>query len=381
MTREGWLWLVLTLGLWAMGLYKGINLVTLLAYIMMLAWCLNAYLAKRQVRQLRLRRWIDTPAFAQTPLAVEVELCNLHQQRRAVRLEDRGEAHQFTCFLPTVAPGERVRHGEAVVLPWRGWYDWQPLRACSAYPFGLVEHATTPEGSQRFLVYPALGTLHRGRLRRFLDMAAAVPGRVRRKPRHQLAAQAEFHGLREFRPGDSPRWIHWRTSARRGCLMVREFEELPSDHLILVLDPWFADNQEPSDRSGPLLERAVSLAATICWEWCRQKGDRLVLAVAGADAPVIVQGTTGLELAHRALEALAVVSGSARIHADKLVDGLMDTELPAAPILVVSTRPDELGASLSQRLHQAVAGLNVVDLEHYDFYEPGDHDRCRHSLS
>ena len=67
------------------------------------------------------------------------------------------------------------------------------------------------------------------------------------------------HGLRQFRAGDSPRWIHWRTTARRGELMIREFEDMPNDHLVLIVDP--------GERDHPVLERLLSLAATICWDW------------------------------------------------------------------------------------------------------------------
>ena len=58
--------------------------------------------------------------------------------------------------------------------------------------------------------------------------------------RHELA-RADFHGLRQYRTGDSLRWIHWRTSARRGQLMVKEYEDVPGEDLVLVFDPTGAD--------------------------------------------------------------------------------------------------------------------------------------------
>ena len=39
-------------------------------------------------------------------------------------------------------------------------------------------------------------------------------------------------------PGDSPRWIHWRTSARAGELMVKEFEQQNEQDLAILIDPW-----------------------------------------------------------------------------------------------------------------------------------------------
>ena len=91
--------------------------------------------------------------------------------------------------------------------------------------------------AEEVVVLPRLGRLHRGLFRRLLWTTAADADRRRRLPRRHPAAQDQFHGLRPFRSGDNPRSVHWRTSARRGEWMVREFEDLPGDNLVLVFDP------------------------------------------------------------------------------------------------------------------------------------------------
>ena len=70
------------------------------------------------------------------------------------------------------------------------------------------------------LIYPRIGHMTR---RWFQIQRKATENR--QGQRHDSSAQqVEYHGLRDYRSGDSPRWIHWRTSARRGELMVKEFE-------------------------------------------------------------------------------------------------------------------------------------------------------------
>jgi uncharacterized protein (DUF58 family) len=237
------------------------------------------------------------------------------------------------------------------------------------------------EGDEAILVFPALGRLHRGRLRRLLRQAAITLGRSRQRPRRHPTAQSQFHGLRAFRPGDSPRWIHWRTSARRGELMVREFEDEPTDDLVLVVEPWLpaadanawraqvsVEDDEPPRRSLVRLEEALSLAATICWEWCRHKGDRFVLAVAGT-VPLLVDGITSREHALLMLECLAIHPGSAAPAADHLADRLAALSLPSAPILVVSTHPTSLGDTLAVRLHRPVATVDISARPGVDFFE------------
>jgi uncharacterized protein (DUF58 family) len=209
------------------------------------------------------------------------------------------------------------------------------------------------------LILPRLGRLHRGRLRRLLLSAGPVYVATRRKARRHPTAQAEFHGLRAFRSGDSPRWIHWRTSARCGELMVREFEDVPTDNLILVVDP--------SKDEG--VEAIISFAATVAWDWCRQKGDHFVLAVAGA-APIVLGGTTGSDHALRMLEVLAGLQGEDNPDVMTLVERLAAEPLPPASVLVVSPRdPTPLQAALSHRLHRPALGLGVDQITCGDFYE------------
>src|SRR5262249_54892872 len=153
--------------------------------------------------------------------------------------------------------------------------------------------------------------------------------------------------------------------ARRGELMVREFEETPSDHLILVVEPWTPGATTTSEE----LETVIALAATICWEWCRQKGDRFVLAIAANPVPIVLEGVTGREFARLSLECLALLAGTNAPTSEPLLERLASARLPAAPIVVLSTRPTETGERLSRRLRRPVAGLDVAQLASHDFFE------------
>lgn len=67
-----------------------------------------------------------------------------------------------------------------------------------------------------------------------------------------------FHALRAYVPGDDRRYVHWRTSARTGQLMVRQFEETRRSQLTIihsVLNTYYADEEE--------FELAVSVTASI----------------------------------------------------------------------------------------------------------------------
>jgi uncharacterized protein (DUF58 family) len=278
-------------------------------------------------------------------------------------LVDAGPAHDLSWFVVSLSPGEQVRLRGEVVLPDRGVYAGEPLRAVSSFPFGLVRQEVEVSPADELTVFPRLGTIHTGRLRRWLMQTARPDERVRRN-RRRLAQEVEFHGLRQFRPGDSPRWIHWRTSARSGELMVREFDQGTHHDLFLIVEPC----AEPGV-SSPALEAAVSFAATVCWAWVNEEGDRVVLAVAGQE-PTVVPGRDGPAAAVELLGRLAKVQGTTAPNVPGLVKRLAALALPAGPALLVSSRPgvSRLAEELTRRLERPVAFLDATAPP--SFYQP-----------
>jgi uncharacterized protein (DUF58 family) len=358
--------------LWGIAFYKGINLLLILAYVMLLLLAANALVARRQVRGIAVRRQLIGPVFAGEPADVALDVqCPGERLPLGIRIEDRGEAHTRMWFFDRLERRAVCRGGGTVIVPRRGWYAWNEARVVSGYPLGLVERSINGDAGRAVLVNPACGSLNRARFRRFLNRALPAASESRQPPRHHPSAQGEFHGLREYRPGDSPRGIHWRTSARRGILMVREFEDPPPNDLIVVFEPWLptAGRIEESELARRRLEEAVSFAATLCGEWCRRAGDRLVLAVAGPADPVVVAGPTGPGLEALMLECLALVSGGP-IAAEPLIRALAGRPLPAGPILFLSTRETTGGDELVRRLSRPVVALGMEELKQFDFYEP-----------
>jgi uncharacterized protein (DUF58 family) len=370
-------WLVASVLLLIPGQYKGINLVTLLGCLLLALWVVNWLSAWKRLRGLAGQLIVDGPVFAGTPFFLEVEIDNT--QRRAqpgLLLEARWPEPGMAWSLPLL-PGKVARrfHRE-ITFRHRGRMSAGPLVVSTTLPLGLARRNVVLAPEQEILVLPPLGVLHRGRLRRHLTQTGQALGRTKLRARRHPTAQADLHGLRDFRSGDSPRWIHWRTTARTGELMVREFEEMPTDNLILILDPTPLSETTPSAigrpgaslRSSPELEETIGMAATICWEWCRQTGDRLVLAVAGPE-PVVLSGTTGRGLALRLLERLAVLEEQPRSDGQALLERLVAAELPPAPVLLLSAGPSGLGNLLTEGLRRPVVAVNVVDPLSQSFYE------------
>jgi uncharacterized protein (DUF58 family) len=360
-------WLLTAALLLAVGLFKTINPVILLSYLLLAAMGLNALAAGRHLRRLRARFSVEGPVFAGTPFVVDVRVEN--PGRRAIHgvaLADVGPDHELNCFAARIPPRATRSFRVQLVLPRRGQYTWGSLAAISGYPFNLVRRREPLAGAQEVVVLPRLGWIHRGRLRRVLRQASPEGDAIRRRrPQRHPSAQAEFHGLRAWRPGDSPRFIHWRTSARRGELMVREYEDVPSDNLLLVLDTALPPGFGAAER----FEDAVSLAATICWEWCLQTGDRLLVVVADNPGRVL-DGVAGPAHARKVLECLALAQGGPASDAGALQSCLAGYAEIAAAAMVVSAGASSLTGPVARALRRPVTCLDASAAEVGDFYQP-----------
>jgi uncharacterized protein (DUF58 family) len=114
----------------------------------------------------------------------------------------------------------------------------------------------------------------------------------------------EFVGLRDYRPGDSPRDIHWATWARRGEPVVKEYRDEYFSRQALVLDSFLASGGEPD------FEAAVSVAASLVEPL--QSPDSLLDLMFCADRVYTLTSGRGVASSERLLEALACAQPAAR---------------------------------------------------------------------
>jgi uncharacterized protein (DUF58 family) len=102
----------------------------------------------------------------------------------------------------------------------------------SGGPMGLGVRRTTIDLPWEVRVYPELTAL-----RRRAAVAQALRRReLGRQPLRRLGEGRLFESLRDFVPGDDPRLIDWKATARRRKLITRQFEAERRQQVLLVLD-------------------------------------------------------------------------------------------------------------------------------------------------
>lgn len=282
---EGFLWLGVAVVVGFLGWWKSISIVFLLALFMLALLLVNAVLARAHARRVSLTLPSVPPVFVGEEILLRTTASNAGSRGATVTIAEVIAGEAQTWFLSDLPPRATIPCHSQRQLPRRGQLAAH-VHLTSGYPLGLVSYCA-PVRVHQLLVLPALGVIDADGMRRWIQRQAGGEDRVRQTLRTLSSDQADIRGVRQYRPGDSMRSVHWRTSARRGELTVREYDAARATHLVVVVEPWLPAHPTPRQRAD--LEAALSLAATIANGWSTSFEMPVTVAVAGE--PDSVQST------------------------------------------------------------------------------------------
>jgi uncharacterized protein (DUF58 family) len=337
-TREGWWFLLATVLIGLGAVNAGMNLLFLVWGMMLFLIVASGVLSELALRGLDVRRAPPPVVHAGTPYLMGIVLSN--RKRRlpsfSIEVEDlvEGRPIEKRCYFLKLPAGRTQETAYRHVLPRRGRHRLSGLRISTKFPFGLIHKSRDLADPAELIIYPALVPVPPALLRGL--PARHGVGRDKWRSRH-----GDFYGLRDFRPGDDPRDIHWRTSARRGHLHVRENEDDEGLEATVVFD-----NAE--GHPDEAFETAVSQAASIALELLR-RGFRLALVMRGADLPP----ANGPAQSGRVLRALALCAPASPASGFELrpgvLTGLVVRVRPGAPPELASGQAGRAAGPISDR--------------------------------
>jgi uncharacterized protein (DUF58 family) len=310
------------------------NMLLLVFGMMAGPFVLNGWVVVAMLNKVSVARFHPTTASAGSYFSVEVTLRNDKQflSSRVVEVRDVIEGHRLqeepTVTFIRVGPQEERTGTYELCIPRRGLYQLGPLRISSRFPLGIGERGHTISGKSDLVVHPSIGRLLPGWKRRERELAESSS----RANARMGVFDDEFHSIREYRPGDSPRAIHWRSSARQGRMMVKEHQQHREAELIILLD-LFPTREFAED----LQELSISLAATLCVEQTRHASSGLYrLWIAGREL-VTLEVTGGSRFRDMALRSLATCEASPKASLTDLLNRVSQTALSANSRLVLLT--------------------------------------------
>jgi uncharacterized protein (DUF58 family) len=339
LTQPGLVYLAIMVTLFLGSLLGRSNPLMLIFSMMIGAFVLNGWITYSMLQRMRVERQLPERTMAGEPVAVEIALENRKRLLASWlmvvsdRIESESERLDAEVVIARVAPRGRTA-GSYLFRPMRrGRYRFGPLDISTRFPLGLVERGVTVPAAGALVVYPRLGRLLPA-WKRDREHAEQL---VQRSEARRGTYHDDFHGLREYRWGDNPRAIHWRTSARRSELMVCEFNESRNCDLTVLLDLWTPARAGTSERDR--VELAVSFAATLCVGQLRQARDaELAVAVAG-ETFTDWCGTAGPASMEALLDLLAVVGPGSTPDIGRLLQTAATRRGPGTQTVLVTTRP------------------------------------------
>ncbi|HSG77880.1 MAG TPA: DUF58 domain-containing protein [Burkholderiales bacterium] len=246
--------------------------------------------------------------------------------------------------LPELAPGAR----RALRL------TLTPRRRGRIELAGLVLGRTDPLGLVRGLAPLPLAAHITALPRRYHLPRLALPGRRRHQPGGVSLASSvgdseEFLALREYRPGDPLQHIHWKSFARTGRPIVKEFQDEFFERHALVLDTGTLRGEDSA------FEDAVAVAASFVYTIDTQEC-LLDLLFVGGEVRHYVAGRGQLQSEHM-LEVLAGVGPSAPQGFDALSRAVLEARTQLASCILVLVSWDDARRRLAESL--AASGTEV----------------------
>ncbi|MGI9473423.1 MAG: DUF58 domain-containing protein [Rubripirellula sp.] len=335
------------------GALRGFNLLLVLAGLLVGALIMQWRWSRRSVEAISVKRRMPSEAFAGKPFRVRYRLRNYSQFMPVwmIRIEDRIESVDgndqalAVCGVGVISAKQTVVPHYDCLITRRGRYNLGPIGLMTTFPFALFSSRQITDHRDELHVFPEL-LLLRSRWRQHLTSRSGGESTTARR---SGPVEGDFFGLREWQTGDSPKWIHWRTTARLGEPAVRQFEQQRRfDTCVLI------DAHQNEDQDNTHVETAISLTATFLVHLVGSPSNRVVLSVAGSDTKAVIGGGS-TEGKRRMLEVLADIVSTDQTDLTKAVSEAIHVVGHTQDMIVVSTRSLEEAKQADSGLARTLA--------------------------
>ena len=177
----------------------------------------------------RVRRSLPENATVGAPMRVDYEIDNRKRfwPTMGVWIAELDGGGAFdrppAAYVLHAAAGRNAQVRSEIVPLRRGLVALSRYQVSTSFPFGFIKRAVVRRQDERVLVHPAQGAVDPKTMLRFFS---AQSSGLSQRPLE--GGNDEFYGVREYRPGDAVRSIHWRRSARAAAVAVAGARAGPS---------------------------------------------------------------------------------------------------------------------------------------------------------
>jgi uncharacterized protein (DUF58 family) len=232
-------------------LNTGNNLLYLLLGLCAAAMTLSAVAGRRALSRLTLDLSYPEEILAGEPTSMVVLLSNPHARALSPGVSVRIGRRATPLEVPPLMPGASRTAFVRTEFPRRGLFRADSVQLTTCDPLGLMRRRRNLTTAGEYYVFPAplpLGSPQQ-----------ALAHERGEAPTRRVGEGLELHQMRDYQFSDDSRHIDWRATARADHLIVKEFLETNTEHLLLVFDPTV---ERLDARVRERFEEQVSLATT-----------------------------------------------------------------------------------------------------------------------
>lgn len=169
-------------------------------------------------------------------------------------------------YFPYIAGGRTQKAQQELYFHHRGRYQQNGLALSTRFPFSFLSKTRTVSLAREVLVYPSVEMID--------ELFHVLPLITGEFESYLRGRGTDLYRIRDYQPEDSARHVDWKSTARTGALKVREFTREEERKLRIVFD-----NCAPGVVGADLYERAISFAATLSWHF---EGEHTDVSFAGS---------------------------------------------------------------------------------------------------
>lgn len=362
-TPEGWAYIVIVCFIAVGAILRNVNLLILATGMLLAPLLFNWRTCMANLRSLTAKRVVPERVHAHLPISITWTCHNtggrltahnlmLHDRleketqdkeepgffRRMFRgirnklkstfqTKSLSEEYAHVCFksVSKLAPGVVSYR---CLFPGRGKYDLGPAELKTSFPFGLVACIIPLKETHTVFVAPPLGLLHPTWERRVNSMETGGQSQMRRRG----LEHEEFYAMRKWRSGDNLKHIHWRSTARLGFPMVKQFDQ-PNDRDFALLLDLHSDDEITRTQC----ETILSFAATALSQISSEVQGQLAVAICGKENH-LVAGRQNRKTQNDVMHHLAVADPVSNPDITKSVVELAAEISVGTPLYCFSTR-------------------------------------------
>jgi uncharacterized protein (DUF58 family) len=286
LTREGRAFLFITVGVGLAAVNTANNLLYLVLGLLLSLLLVSGVLSDLALWKLQIKRKLPSRLFAGRRSLMDVALHNEKRWLSSVSVETIDEldgVETEPARFVRVAPGETQVESYHFEPRRRGIVELGTMRVITRYPFGLIEKGYTIYLPDEVIVFP--------QLLEHVATPAVRPMQGDAAPIHQTGRGSEFAGsVRFYREGDEARDIHWKRTASRGQLVVREHEQDSNSLVTLTVNNLIGPNVDDEAGWREHFETSISGVATAAGAYLTQ-GVSVQVQTNDSVSPLVAGGT------------------------------------------------------------------------------------------